>query len=90
MNKEALRLAAHAEANAHFGDMKSIAAELRRLHDLLGKANALARIRKERIAELEDQLKSMVTCFERYEDTNTAMVMDAARATIAKATGGAA
>jgi hypothetical protein len=34
MNKqpEALRLAAHAEANAFFGDMKLIAAELRRLH----------------------------------------------------------
>jgi hypothetical protein len=34
MNKEpkALRLAAHAEANSNFGDMKSIAAELRRLH----------------------------------------------------------
>lgn len=29
---EALRLAAHAEANSNFGDMKSIAAELRRLH----------------------------------------------------------
>jgi len=31
---EALRLAAHAEANAHFGDMKAIAAELRRLHEV--------------------------------------------------------
>ena len=30
---EALRLAAHAEANSNFGDMKSIAAELRRLHE---------------------------------------------------------
>jgi hypothetical protein len=29
---KALRLAAHAEANSDFGDMKSIAAELRRLH----------------------------------------------------------
>ena len=29
---EALRLAAHAEANIQFGDMKIIAAELRRLH----------------------------------------------------------
>ena len=29
---EALRLAAHAEANSNFGDMKSIATELRRLH----------------------------------------------------------
>lgn len=31
---EALRLAAHAEANSNFGDMKSIAAELRRLHEV--------------------------------------------------------
>jgi len=31
---EALRLAAHAEANSNFGDMKSIAAELRRLHQV--------------------------------------------------------
>jgi hypothetical protein len=36
MNKqpEALRLAAHAEANAFFGDMELIAAELRRLHEV--------------------------------------------------------
>jgi hypothetical protein len=33
---EALRLAAHAEANASFGDMKLIAAELRRLHEING------------------------------------------------------
>jgi len=33
---EALRLAAHAEANASFGDMKLIAAELRRLHEVNG------------------------------------------------------
>ena len=31
---EALRLAAHAEANSNFGDMKLIAAELRRLHEV--------------------------------------------------------
>ena len=30
---KALRLAAHAEANSNFGDMKLIAAELRRLHE---------------------------------------------------------
>ena len=36
MNKqpEAFRLAEHAEANAFFGDMKLIAAELRRLHEV--------------------------------------------------------
>jgi hypothetical protein len=42
---EALRLAAHAEANSNFGYMKSIAAELRRLHEinskLCRKANTL-------------------------------------------------
>jgi len=31
---KALRLAAHAEANSNFGDMKSIATELRRLHEV--------------------------------------------------------
>jgi len=31
---KALRLAAHAEANASFGDMALIAAELRRLHEV--------------------------------------------------------
>jgi len=31
---EALRLAAHAEANSNFGDMKLIAAKLRRLHEV--------------------------------------------------------
>ena len=31
---KALRLAAHAEANSNFGDMKLIAAELRRLHEV--------------------------------------------------------
>ena len=49
---EALRLADLLEqdrpAHAH-----ESAAELRRLHDLLGKANALNRIRAERIAALE-------------------------------------
>jgi hypothetical protein len=31
---QALRLAAHAEANSNFGDMKLIADELRRLHEV--------------------------------------------------------
>jgi len=50
MNKapEALRLAAHAETNSNFGDMKSIAAELRRLHslnqELLAALEKLARL----------------------------------------------
>jgi len=54
------------------------AAELRRLHDLLGKANALARIRGERILELVEQLQSRVTCFERWEDTHNARLIKAA------------
>ena len=37
--------------------------------------------------ELLLQLQSMVTCFERWEDTNTALVMEAARDAIAKVTG---
>lgn len=40
-----------------------------------------------RIAVLEDALLAMVTCFERYEDTHTYLVMQQARAAIAKATG---
>lgn len=37
-------------------DMADAAAELRKLHDLLGKCNALCRIRAERIEELEAEL----------------------------------
>lgn len=38
--------------------------------------------------ELLQNLQAMVTCFERFEDTHTALVMEAARAAIKKATGG--
>ncbi|CAB4154873.1 hypothetical protein UFOVP653_37 [uncultured Caudovirales phage] len=36
--------------------------------------------------ELLEALKNLVLCSERWEDTHTALVMDAARAAIAKAT----
>lgn len=51
---EALRLAAHAEANAHFGDMKAIAAELRRLHEV--KQELLAAL-KQGVNETLDYIK---------------------------------
>lgn len=37
--------------------------------------------------ELLETLKNLVLCSERWENTHTALVMDAARAAIAKATG---
>lgn len=51
----ALRLADWLESSEHPTDQKFLEAaqELRKLHDLLGKANALSRIRASRIAELE-------------------------------------
>jgi hypothetical protein len=54
---EALRLAD--ELEAMFGHTEiddRVSAELRRLHDLLGKATALNRIRLERVKELERAL----------------------------------
>jgi hypothetical protein len=55
---EAMRLAAHAEANSNFGDMKSIAAELRRLHEvnqeLLEALKALVK------ADAPDYIKSSI------------------------------
>lgn len=42
------------------------AAELRRLHDLLGKANALARIRQQRIKQIEAAVNSLHKVRGRY------------------------
>lgn len=42
------------------------AAELRRLHDQLGKANALALIRKQRITQLETAVKNVHRVRGRY------------------------
>ena len=50
---EALRLAAHAEANSNFGDMKLIAAELRRLHEAHEWQYTMAGQRLRRIEKLE-------------------------------------
>lgn len=53
----ALQLADSADASQlTVHDCSLVAKELRRLHDLLGKANALARIRANKIDELEQQL----------------------------------
>lgn len=49
---EALRLADLIDKVPYRGTHEA-AAELRRLHDLLGKANALCRIRADRIKEME-------------------------------------
>lgn len=40
-------------------DQFEVAAELRRLHDLLGKANALCRLRQDGIAALQEKVKSL-------------------------------
>lgn len=50
-----LKMIADCDEEVHFE--RQVKRELLRLHDLLGKANALARIRAERIAELEANLK---------------------------------
>ena len=49
-----LKLAQECDEEIHFE--RKVKRELLRLHDLLGKANALARIRATRIEELEAQL----------------------------------
>lgn len=49
-----LKLAEECDEEIHFE--RKVKRELLRLHDLLGKANALARIRATRIEELEAQL----------------------------------
>lgn len=46
------------------GNQDRAAAELRRLHDLLGKANALARIRAERIAKQDALLRQALDALE--------------------------
>ena len=51
---EACRLAdALDKSHTNWGLVHQAAAELRRLHDLLGKANALAKIRAERVKKME-------------------------------------
>ncbi len=55
----ALELDAIPENGADPELIAEAAAELRKLHDLLGKANALARIRKQRITQLETAVRNM-------------------------------
>ena len=62
---EALRLAdALMEPVVLDKHMMQAADELRRMHDLLGKANALCRIRAGRIRELETALRQAVEALE--------------------------
>ena len=54
-----LKMIADCDEEVHFE--RQVKRELLRLHDLLGKANALAKIRATRIAELEAQLAAVGT-----------------------------
>lgn len=91
---EALRLAAHAEANANFGDMKLIAAELRRLHEVNQELlKSLDNLRRAAYWVVEGgefgtwvENKSMPYAAAKELD-ELAEMMQAAREVIAKATG---
>jgi hypothetical protein len=63
-----LKLANDCDEEVHFE--RQVKRELLRLHDLLGKSNALARIRAERIAELEDE---MMRCKTAMHDMSAAI-----------------
>lgn len=62
----ALELDAVPENGADPDLIAEAAAELRRLHDQLGKANALARIRKQRITQIETAVKNVHRVRGRY------------------------
>lgn len=62
----ALELDAVPENGADQDLIAEAAMELRRLHDQLGKANALARIRKQRITQLETAVKNVHRVRGRY------------------------
>lgn len=63
MKKKPLDLALELEAVPENGAdpdlIAEAAAELRRLHDQLGKATALARVRRQRITQLETAVRNM-------------------------------
>jgi hypothetical protein len=94
---EALRLAAHAEANSNFGDMKSIAAELRRLHDEVTElqsdlveevllSNAMLEVKEELLAALKQGVNETLDYIKRNHLTgaeNNHWIVQA-RAAIAK------
>lgn len=56
---EAVARNAWDEGSSRYEELMIQATELRRLHDMLGKANALARIRGDRIAELEAEVEQL-------------------------------
>ena len=74
-------------------DAEKAGAELRRMHDLLGKANALARIRAERIDELLSALRLALPILQEisdadgYASTTSHRALEAARVAIAKSEG---
>lgn len=82
---EALRLADDLERNAlPTYIVEEAAAELRRLHDLLGKANALNRIRAARIKELEGVNAMLLEALEHFHDYGYDREMGFAAITAAK------
>ena len=90
---EALRLADALESDLSDITGHKAAAELRRLHDMLGKANAIARIRAERIDELLDALRQALPLLQElsdadgYTSTTSHRALEAARIAIAKSEG---
>ena len=90
---EALRLADALESDPSDITGHKAASELRRLHDLLGKANALARIRAERIDELLSALCLALPILQEisdadgYTSTTSHRALEAARIAIAKSEG---
>ena len=87
----ALRLADELEETPFQSTRYEAAAELRRLHDLLGKANALARIRAEAIdklhAENEALREALKLCMYLVHDGNQQgdEALAAAKAALARA-----
>lgn len=96
---DALRVAVLLEVHYGVGDKcleQQAAAELRLLHDLLGKANALCRIRSNENARLhalnQELLESLHECLGAVEGLEAQAkiwsgIANKARAAIAKATG---
>ena len=87
---EALRLADALESDPSDITGHKAASELRRLHDLLGKANALARIRAERIDELLSALRQAMPLLQElseadgYASTTSHRAFESARLAIEK------
>lgn len=90
---EAMRLADALDSEPSDITGHKAAADLRRLHDLLGKANALSRIRAERIDELKSALRQALPLLQElsdadeYASTTAHRALAAARSAIAKSKG---